>query len=756
MFNNRFEKLCFIVEELQLTLHLATHLVDPFVARTLARHLLIRSENFIAHARALRRPLLNNGFNIASYHRTKEIYAASFEEYFKVSRHRLSAHVQDLDFGRRIDLWNDIEVEKSRYLVDGALEIYLSLKHLNIPGYILYSESSVLIGVELIKRLHQYQSNALGDARLELASDSLGLARSNTISGLNTTAIHSRAAQLALIRRWIKIQIELLGQCSSHAGIVRIIKARIITDVVSFCDCLVTRQVGRASQQEMEGLDELIIAVGQSSDAITNFVEVSNFQTLLEDARNVRNVIGAHVEVDDVCTISDLTTLLDDYDLDKTLTFYNLASAAFIKTCRSIIFLSMYAADGQRLSGITSAPSKSVSFLNEQEISALAPALSDSLSDEESYRTNLGYWIEGNEILKEDARQFFWSAFGHSEIVETIEEVEKLGGGQRFLRHEFRRAHKFIEDFIAGGVGDDVFDKVVELILACRSGWPYPLAEILIRISRSATIPRKWLICRALGEIGSYPHLDVQGFLKTCAKSRVWPVRLQAVLALYKSFIKNEGLFRLNHKGQQKLAYVTFVEPLLSPLSKEQRLICLIAFASIFSGPDHHIFYKVFDQSLSSLQEEIKKSCVELLSNEDKQSKNTTLSQLISNFDYVGVCVLVYIDLSAQHKLPRLREQLLENCCNRTVVTASHDCAWRHHAMCFLLRGELSVAHEIIIWLSSKNPESLDLRILAAEIQVDIAGRKELVRKEVETIRCLFKLTPEFSVRLDNVEEKIN
>jgi hypothetical protein len=109
----RVEKLRFIIEEMQLAFHLTTHLTDAFVARTLARHILIRAENFIEHARGLRRPLNDAGYNdTRDFHKIKEAYATTFEEYFKVSRHRLGAHVQDIDFGKRIELWNDIEIVK--------------------------------------------------------------------------------------------------------------------------------------------------------------------------------------------------------------------------------------------------------------------------------------------------------------------------------------------------------------------------------------------------------------------------------------------------------------------------------------------------------------------------------------------------------------------------------------------------------------------------------------------------------------------
>ena len=116
------------------------HLSDPFVARTLARHILIRAENFIEHARGLRRPLNDAGYDTCDFHKTKEAYASAFEEYFKVARHRLGAHVQDFDFGKRIELWNDIEIVKISFFVDGAQEIYRSLAPLNLPGYVAYTD----------------------------------------------------------------------------------------------------------------------------------------------------------------------------------------------------------------------------------------------------------------------------------------------------------------------------------------------------------------------------------------------------------------------------------------------------------------------------------------------------------------------------------------------------------------------------------------------------------------------------------------
>jgi hypothetical protein len=147
----RLEKLRFIVRELQLALHLARHAPNAFVARTLSRHVAVRAENFIAHARGLRKPLTRAGFDTRTFNKTKEVYAKYFGEYFHVVRHKLGAHVQDFDFGKRIELWNDIEVVKIDFFVDGAREIYESLAPQKISGYVPHVEPAELTDAGLTK-----------------------------------------------------------------------------------------------------------------------------------------------------------------------------------------------------------------------------------------------------------------------------------------------------------------------------------------------------------------------------------------------------------------------------------------------------------------------------------------------------------------------------------------------------------------------------------------------------------------------------
>jgi hypothetical protein len=753
MIHARVEKLKFIAEEMHIAFFLAAPLTDPFIARTLARHILVRAENFIEHARSLRRPLNDAGYNTRDFHKIKEAYASTFEEYFKAARHRLGAHVQDFDFGKRIELWNDIEIVKISFFVEGAQEIYRSLAPLNLPGYIVYAEPPELTNSEVLETLRHYQRAFDNRNGIEMGVDPLALTRNNTAVVLNATPVHARAGQLALLRRWIAMQDDLLQRLIAHIRIARILKGRIITDIVSFCDCLVTRPVSPGALQAMDGLDKLIVDSGQSSAVIDNFVAASNFQVELQAARAIRDKVGAHIEIDGAHALTALLTELDAYDLGEGLRFYERVGAAFIKTCHSILFLRMYVADGQRLYGVGASHAPAVPYVGNNVAVPTAPSAMPPMDDEEAYRTNLTRWLDGDDAQKGDARQFFWHAFAGSQTAETIEEIERLGNtGQRMSTHDFRKSHQFLCSTLSNGLSDLDFQGVLELILSCRSGWPYPLAEILVRHGRDASVFRQSPICYGLGELGSAPHASVHEFLETLAHSHSWPTRLQAALARFKTFVKAEGVYRLNHKGQTKASYETLVDSLLTPMSELERLICLLAFASILSGPGVGSFSSPFQSNYARLQIQIEALCLPLLKSDDNKAKAATLKQLIQTSDYIGICVLVALDCGDQHPV---HVALIENCCNSSIVAAGHDQATRHLAMCFLLKKEHHVAFDIIQGLASRNPDSVEFLVLAAEILGETLGAEEQAMQKIDSIRRAYKLTPDLEIRLNTVKQEI-
>lgn len=752
MISTRVDKLKFMVEEMHLVLHLSMHLTEPFLARTIARHILIRTENFIEHARALRKPLNDAGYKTHEFHKTKEVYASAFDEYFKVARHRLGAHVQDLDFGRRIELWNDIEITKIGYFVEGAQEIYQGLAVLNLPGYTPYAAPPELIDPIVLGTLHQFQHSSDDRTGVELGVDSLATARNNTVAVLNLTPVHARASQLALIRRWIAIQSDLFKRFSTHSRIAHILKARVITDLVSFCDCLVTRPVPPGALQAMDGLDRLITASGESSAPINNFVTTSNFLTELLAARIIRDSIGAHLEIDETHSIASLLVQIDGYDLSTGLKFYERLEAVFSKVCHSVLFLRMYAADGRRIYGISAGQAPALAYAENSAVGPIPPPEPPQINNIEAYGKELRRWLDGDDTQKEHARQFFWHAFLSSEIVETIEERENVGSGYRMSMHELKRAHQFLYSILTNELSDDDFKGTIDLAVSCRNGSPYPLTEVLVRRSQNVSEYRQWLICNALGEIGNSPHASASDFLQSCLESPNWSIRLEAALACFKTFVKTEGLFRANHRGQIKDDYKTLVDSLMANMNALEKMICLLAFASILGGPSLGSFSRPFQSNYAELQREIESLYHPLLKDDREKSKTTALSQLIKTNDYIGVCVLVALDLGEDDPL---RSELIDYSCGGVIATAGHNQSLRHLAMCLLLKKEHRAAYEVADGLASRNPDWLDIQVLVAEILIETPGAREEAAEKIANLRRGYKLAGDIESRVVTVEQEI-
>lgn len=65
--------------------------------------------------------------------------------------------------------------------------------------------------------LRQCQREAENRTWVEMGSDLVALTRNNTSAVMNTPPVHARTGQLALIRRWIVIESDLLQRLNTSA-----------------------------------------------------------------------------------------------------------------------------------------------------------------------------------------------------------------------------------------------------------------------------------------------------------------------------------------------------------------------------------------------------------------------------------------------------------------------------------------------------------------------------------------------------------
>jgi len=748
----RLEKLRFIAREMAVALVLARRAPNSFVARTLARHIVIRARDFIAHSRQIRRPLIAAGYVLTDFHIAKEFYAEHFAEYFQIQRDKIGAHVQDLDFWKRIELWNDIEISKIEYFVSGAAEVYGRLGVLNIPGYEPHTAIAEIGDPALEPLLADFELQRSEKNHVEISSDALAATRDNASPIFSGGPLNARAGQIALIKRWIDLQKPLLDHFAAFPSIVRVVRARIITDIVSFCDALVTRDVSPTSPQAMDGLDKLIIAQGGKAEDIKNFVLVSQFYTEVAKARIVRDAIGAHLEVSARTPISHILPMIDDFDMDGALKFFDLIVMTFRKACMEFPALRLYAADGQRIYGVTPSRLSSVPFAADGPEPVLTPPMQHNF-DDETHQANLVKWLDGDDDQKADARYYFWNAFLGSPLIETITEADNFGYGYHNYLHEYRRAHQIIEEFLSSCSSEDFF-KTLDLLERCGSGAPYALVEVILR-SRAEQIPiRQAARCRAIGEIGSLPHDTAKIFLFAMMRHPIWSVRLEATVALFKMFIRSEGLYRANNKGKTKIDFELFVTPLKSNLPPEEKLILLLGMASVLSGHQLGTMVLPFKGDYEALLTELEDICELCLLKPVSEQRRTEVKMLIAQRDFVGLAVLLMCEMKDVEEVKNLRAGLIEATVRHVIDGCGPQTA-RHHAMALIFAEQYKLALQQARSVADGNPDNMVFQTTPLTVLYNTPDAEQEVLKEIARIRSQFRIDAEGEKSLADVEAEI-
>jgi len=216
--------------------------------------------------------------------------------------------------------------------VQGARELWASLGELGVPGPQPFEIPESLASPAAASILDYLARDV--EIPVTFGTDALAFARANSLTLFNSTPVHQRAGQLALLRRWIRAERELFALFKPHTSIARILKARILTDIVSFHDCLITRPVQPGAPQQMDGLDALITAAGETPTAIQALVASNRDDTTIDPIREVRNRIGGHLEIDPTVPLSALLTQLDSFNLAGAERHFGRLEATFVQTCR--------------------------------------------------------------------------------------------------------------------------------------------------------------------------------------------------------------------------------------------------------------------------------------------------------------------------------------------------------------------------------------------------------------------------------------
>ncbi|MEV3809730.1 hypothetical protein RI496_18720 [Aeromonas dhakensis] len=736
----RLEKLRFLVTEMRLALRLAQFAPTDADARMIARHILIRAVDFISHSRQLRKPLKQAGFNTVAFHDRKECYAAEFKESFQKVRDRLSAHVQDIKLGEVIELWNGVDASNSEFFVEGATEIYCSLQSLSITDFPTLTDFPELGDPAFEVALQAYRASGCKVQTVEMGADPLAMTRPNSTALINTTPIHARAGHLALIQRWMVAQAKLLQRFGAFPNVVRLLKGRMITDLVSACDCLITRDVGLAAPQRMDGLDALL-AKEVSKNAIEHFKTVFRVEEEIAPYREIRNKVSSHLDGNVTVTLENLLKRLDDIDFEAGLGIYDKLRQVFEKVCRDVLFLRSYLADGQILNGVLGSgkDTNTVPFSDSEQPGRVVPQPERMDYSDESYSAKLEEWLSGESGVRERARSAFWQAFLYSPVVEEYQLVESLpGGGIRYEMRQLRQAHCFIMGTLKSETESSRIRGILELTHQCSNGNPDALTEILMRFARNPRAsPHMSAIAICLGDLANWSNLPVRAHLMA-GMSVASSLAVYTRMALLRIFVRTEGIARINRKLPTE-AFSDVLGSLIFGLEPRDKLITKIFLASQFCDQQIASVMKPFETDYVDLQTDIVALVRSLTPEEEAARISEMVRRLVDTHDYVGICLYLYDELK-NGDLNSLARDLVMMACDGIVRVAYHDQSRKHLCGCFLHLERYKEALSLADSLARSNPENPNFQILLAQVMTYFPECQDAARSLSGDIKRRYRL----------------
>ena len=739
--NIRLEKLHFQAREMRLAMRLAQFAPTDADARMLTRHVLIRTDDFISHASQLRKPLRQAGFDTGAFDDLRKYYAAEFQEYFQKVRDRLSAHVQDIELSEVIELWNGVDASKSEFFADGAAEIYRSLEPLGIPSFPTLTDFPELDDPAFELALHAYEASGSKVQTVEMGVDPLAVTRPNSTAIIYTHPVQARAGQLALIQRWMMAQAKLFSKFGAFPNVVRILKARMITDLVSAHDCLFTRSVDPTAPQRMDGLD-VLLAGGASPNAIEQFKAVFRVEEAIRPYREVRNKVGGHLDRGIGVTLEALLKQLDDMDFEAGLRVYDKLRQVFEKTCRDVLFLRPYLGDGETINGVLGLEKGTpiVPFSDHEQPGRVVPQPDQMKDTDEAYAAKLDEWLTGEPDTRGRARSAFWQAFLYSPVVEEYQTVELFpGGGSGVRTNLLRQAHRFIFERLESETDSNRILGILELTRQCSNGAPDDLTEVLLRYTRNPKSgPYMSTIALCLGDLGTWGNRQVRVYL-AAGMMVATPLAVHARMALLQIFVRSEGTARLNRSAPME-AFSDVIESLTHGLEPEGKLATEIFLASQFCDRRVATFMKPFEQDYADLQASIVTLVRSLVPIEEAPRISEMVRRLAETNDYAGICLYLYDELQDSN-LGLMVKALIEMACDGIVKAAYHNQSRKHLCGCFLRLNRYREALGVAESLALSNPDSPDFQILQAQVMICLPEYFEVACSLVGDIKRQYKLS---------------
>jgi len=436
------KKIYFIVSQIKTTQNLFNIIESNFFARVISRKIIIRIKDFIDLSRRY------NNANIIDNDLKREIKRKlneldnNFKEKLQLQRHKLSAHIQDLDLSDRIHGWQDITKDEIDKFSHDIFEIY-RLFHRQETFQELIDENFEL-SIEQKNSIRNLVKEKDIESEPHIGMDILSITRSNTGSIIPCHPIQDKILTLNSINLMLDFEISLFN-CLDNNNYKQLVKTLAINDIISFIDNLITRE-----NSSYIGLDEIIDfqirpwkrhrffenkpnnfsplkgkkydfredkEIRKSQRVLNIFLEKFNFESVAS-IRDVRNKIGSHIDKNS--SIESVVILLDNLDSEKIVMIYDSFYNLFLKVCKATFYMNNLVMPTTKIHGRISAisPQPKKMFFNDLEIKT--EFKSDDINTIAIYKAYIDDMLNQTRD-EEDIISYFRNALEYSNIVETVE-----------------------------------------------------------------------------------------------------------------------------------------------------------------------------------------------------------------------------------------------------------------------------------------------------------------------------------------------
>ncbi|MBN1967887.1 MAG: hypothetical protein JW870_00820 [Candidatus Delongbacteria bacterium] len=726
-----------------------------FFKRSLARFVALRIDDFIKLGFSINKATINQQPIKDDLNALQDLY----KSHFKTQRDKFGAHFQELDFASRLEIWSQIDYDKSSFFSSIPIDIYDKFNTLSD-----YETSEMLfrkIPEDLKENIKKLNSELDIEKYPNFSSDILSLTRYNSGGLIPCSNLQVKAGVLKSLEIIIDYSIGLYKVCLANESISDILKKIIITDVVSYCDNFITRtDLTAGAKQEEDGLDKILDGTEfkTAKQIISDFLSNYKFEENLNKIRNVRNTSCGHV--DSSTSITSLKTDLDSLSYEEIESFYTQLKKTFKKICsEELVFRTFCLEPKDRAYGVQKLVGIPVKPFEKDSVpeTEFAPLDVDNLNNYKLYFTLLD-----DKDRHEEARHYFWDCFSRSKLVETISYETGNGFYKSYSSIEYREAHKYFYELLSSDT-ESIQDKikVVQLFLQCKSGYPNTLLYILLKTYEGNKIKNSLTLqyIYSFGELCSKIDEKVIDILKNNLNQSEFYKYYHSLLSIYKIDIKSRQHLTLDVNSDES-ALSKLIKDEITKSSLFLKVIVSLAFTSELQISIDSFYLKALKTLyLDYYSDVFKKSIVDFLKPITKGEEDIKhINEIIRLFGLLRYSTLLGIlgdflvkkhyEYDAQQFRALLYEGIVKYAYNDNTELQNFG------VICYQM-NDIDLAVRISESLVDKNPFDLTYYYFLLSIYLRDNKYKDIFIKTKEKVLKNFKMDKEDKIKFEvlNYEE---